>query len=287
MAEFGLKNIYFEFNGQVKQKICGTVIGTKFAPTYACIFMDDVEIKFLETQSLQPLFWFRYIDDVFFIWTHGEGKIQLFLTDLKNYNLILNLHMSLIKNTSFLDLKVSVCDDKLTTDLHVKPTDRHLYLHYTLEHPNHTKWSFKYSQTLRISKICSYKNDFEKHLEQMKSWFWVRGYPDNLMKKEVGNVCFTKSTGSKSKSQESESVPLVLTFHPKFKSIGELLNKQLHILYTDQETKNVFTPGLMATFCSAGKLSSYLVRAKLYPIERIVGSHKCRSKRCEACLNVQ
>ena len=33
MAEFVLKNNYFEFNGQVKQQISGTAIGTKFAPT--------------------------------------------------------------------------------------------------------------------------------------------------------------------------------------------------------------------------------------------------------------
>ena len=47
--------------------------------------MDDVQSKFLETQSLQPLIWFRYIDDLFFIWTHGEEKLQLVLTDLNNY----------------------------------------------------------------------------------------------------------------------------------------------------------------------------------------------------------
>ena len=55
----------------------------------------------------------------------------------------------------------------------------------------------------------------------------------------------------------------------------------------DQETKNDFTPGPMATFRSARKLSSYLVRAKLYPIKRIVGSIKCKGKRCEVCLNVR
>ena len=64
MAEFVLKNNYFEFNGQVKQRISGTAIDTKFAPAYACIFMDDVESKFIETQSF-----------VFFIWTHGEEKL--------------------------------------------------------------------------------------------------------------------------------------------------------------------------------------------------------------------
>ena len=66
MAEFVLKNNYFEFNGQVKRQISGTAIGTKFAPTYACIFMDEIETKFLETQEFQPIVWFRYIDNVFF-----------------------------------------------------------------------------------------------------------------------------------------------------------------------------------------------------------------------------
>ena len=54
-AEFVLKNNYFEFNGQVKHQISGTAIGTNFAPTYACIFMDEIENKFLETQEFQPL----------------------------------------------------------------------------------------------------------------------------------------------------------------------------------------------------------------------------------------
>ena len=191
MTEFVLKNNYFKFNGQVKQQISGTAIGIKFAPTYVCIFMDDVESKFLKTQSLQPLIWFRYIDDVFFIWTHGEEKLQLFLTDLNNYNLHIEFTYEFNKEyISFLDLKFSLCDDKLTTDLHVKPTDRNQYLHDTSAHPNHTKRSIVYSQTLRLSRICSYQNDFEKHLEDMKSWFRVWGYPDNLMKEEMEESFF-------------------------------------------------------------------------------------------------
>ena len=41
----------------------------------------------------------------------------------------------------------------------------------------------------------------------------------------------------------------------------------------------------MITFCSARKLSNYLVRAKMYPIERTVGCKNCGSKRCEVCMN--
>ena len=42
----------------------------------------------------------------------------------------------------------------------------------------------------------------------------------------------------------------------------------------------------MASFRSARKISSYLVRAKLYPLERRVGSFKCGGRRCQVCLNV-
>ena len=57
----------------------GTAIGTKFAPPYACIFMDRLENEFLDTQILKPLVWLRYIDDIFFIWTHSEEELKKFM----------------------------------------------------------------------------------------------------------------------------------------------------------------------------------------------------------------
>ena len=53
MAEFVLKNNYFKFSDKVYQQISGIAAGTKFAPPYACIFMDQVESKFLQTQKFQ------------------------------------------------------------------------------------------------------------------------------------------------------------------------------------------------------------------------------------------
>ena len=39
----------------------------------------------------------------------------------------------------------------------------------------------------------------------------------------------------------------------------------------------------MISYRNARKLSSYLVRAKLYPLERKRGSYKCGSSRCQVC----
>ena len=72
-------------------------IETKIAPPYVYIFMDKIETSFLETQEMKPLVWFRYKDDVFLFWTHGQEKLDLFLEELIDIILILNLHMSRVK----------------------------------------------------------------------------------------------------------------------------------------------------------------------------------------------
>ena len=69
-----------------RKKILGTAIDTNFAPPYACIFMNQIENGFLQTQKHKPLVYFRYIDDVLFIWTHGKEKRGLFLEDLNNFH---------------------------------------------------------------------------------------------------------------------------------------------------------------------------------------------------------
>ena len=52
MAEFVLKNKFFEFDTNVYQQILGVATGSKFAQSYACIFMNQPEIKFLENRNL-------------------------------------------------------------------------------------------------------------------------------------------------------------------------------------------------------------------------------------------
>ena len=54
----------------------------------------------------------------------------------------------------------------------------------------------------------------------------------------------------------------------------------------NEETKKVFLPRPMVSFTSPRKISGYLVRAKLYLLDRVVGSTKCGKKRCEVCLSI-
>ena len=73
------------------------------------------------------------------------------------------------KEIAFLDCKVKFSDNKLTTDLYVKPTDTHQYLNYISSHPEHTKKSILYSQTLRLRWICSFETDLVSSIE-IEGW---------------------------------------------------------------------------------------------------------------------
>ena len=120
----------------------------------------------------------------------------------------------------------------------------------------------------------------------MKSWFSVRGYSEDFIESEMKKVKLASKNRNTKRGKSLKAVPFVMTYHPKLKSMKKVILKYLDLLYMDNEVKRVFTPKPMISFRSARKLSSYLVRAKLYPTERTVGSYKCGGKRCEVCINV-
>ena len=117
----------------------------------------------------------------------------------------------------FLDVKVSLSNGYLSTDLHIKYTDSHPFLHYTSSHPDHTKRSFIYSQALRISRTCANKSDFLKHLESMKFWFEVRGHPNKLIEQEIEKVKFFRDGNVLMQRDPRKGVPFVFTYRSLFK----------------------------------------------------------------------
>ena len=181
-----------------------------------------------------------------------------------------------------LDIKVSLRNGKAFSDVYVKPTDRHQYLHYFSAYPYHTKKSVVFSQTLRISRLCSSGKDFGNHKEEKKPWFRKREYPEDLISLKFSNVRLK----SNDKNHNVKRIPLVVTYHSLLKSFSAIITKNLSILHMDKEVKKVFTTPPMVSLRSAHKLNRYLVRAKLYPSERMVGSYRCKSKRCQVCNNI-
>ena len=90
---------------------------------------------------------------------------------------------------------------------------------------------------------------------------------------------------SSSKTKSATGVPFVVTYHPRLKALSKIIHGNLNLLYMNDEVKDTFTPRPMISFRTFRKLSSYLVRAKLFPLKS--GSRKCSKKRCEVSENAQ
>ena len=158
-------------------------MGTKLAPLFANLFMDDLEEKFVYTYQVQPFIWKRFIDDIFIIWTHGETKRNKFVTYLNTCHDTIKFTAE-ISNTSidFLDITVKNRNNGvLATTLFCKPTDSHNYLLYSSEHPRHILTGIPYSQFLRIRRICSDITDFKTNAFMLSTHFIRRGYPKHLI----------------------------------------------------------------------------------------------------------
>ena len=72
----------FQFDGKNYLQVGGTAMGTRVAPSYANIFMNDFEEKHIYSYRLQPVAWYRYIDDIFCLWQHCEDELEKFTTHL-------------------------------------------------------------------------------------------------------------------------------------------------------------------------------------------------------------
>ena len=100
----------------------------------------------------------------FLIWTHGGQELERIWKNLSNFTPNLSFTHEANKNCiPISDLKVTVVDGKLESELYMKSSDRHKYLYYLPSHPEHSKRSIVCSQTFRVNKLCSLEKDFNYH----------------------------------------------------------------------------------------------------------------------------
>ena len=95
-------------------------MGTRMAPLYANLFMGAFEENALHGAPHKPLLWWRYIDDIFLIWTHGHDKLTEFISTLNNnhHNIKFTNNIS-STSTHFLDVAVILNKDStFSTDLY-------------------------------------------------------------------------------------------------------------------------------------------------------------------------
>ncbi|XP_025996818.2 uncharacterized protein LOC105198378 [Solenopsis invicta] len=82
LIEHCLTSTYFQFQGEFFEQTSEAAMGSPVSPIIANIFMEHLEDKILKNAPLKPSTWFRYVDDIFVIWSHGKETLPPFLAFL-------------------------------------------------------------------------------------------------------------------------------------------------------------------------------------------------------------
>jgi hypothetical protein len=77
-----LTSTYFCFYGHFYEQMDGVAMGSLLSLVIVNFFMKDFEKKAIEQVTHKPVCWFRYVDNTFVIWPHGQEKLTAFLNHL-------------------------------------------------------------------------------------------------------------------------------------------------------------------------------------------------------------
>ncbi|XP_072020421.1 uncharacterized protein [Amphiura filiformis] len=262
----------FTFDSTNYKQIFGTSMGTKMAPSMACLFMGRLEERLLSSISKKPLMWMRYIDDIFFLWTHGPDELQHFVNFCNSFHPTIKFTSeSSTKEIPFLDVLVSIRDDTLHTDLYSKPTDSHQFLHWTSCHPKHTKSSLPYSLAFRLNRICSSPETLQKRKVELECFLKARGYPGSVINRQINKALeIPRSDALEPKTPDSdnpERIPLVITYHPSLPKLSQILHKHLRILHSSDRCKKAIPNLPMVAYRRSANIKDMIVRSSLPPAQ--------------------
>ena len=85
-----------------------------FALYYAILFMTDLEENLFEIFEKKTVIWWRYIDNIFFIWEHGEESLRDFINQVNLFHPKIKFNAEYSKEeVEFLDLNIKLIDEEL------------------------------------------------------------------------------------------------------------------------------------------------------------------------------
>jgi hypothetical protein len=197
--------------------------------------MSYLETRFLATQKYKPLEWWRFIDDIFMIWAHPRQELYSFLEAINSFHKSIKFTYEVDTETAhFLDVTITKdSNGYLNTTVYTKPTDAHLYLHYSSYHPDHQKNSIPYSQAVRIRRICSDQIAYEECTRKLETNLTARGYPLQLIKKAIKKASALNRDElllRQNKPIIRKTIPFTYTFNPKNPPVSKLINTLKNIL---------------------------------------------------------
>jgi hypothetical protein len=170
LSAWVLNNMYITFMDKYYLQIKGTAMGTPFAVVYSCIFLHHHEQSILNTLSFQPLYFKRFIDDIFII-VQTKQQATEFINSYTSINKNITLTHDVGESVNFLDLTIFKgprfnTSNLLDIKIYQKPNNTYMYIPTSSFHKTAVHTNLYKSELLRYRIACTQDNDFE-HIKQL------------------------------------------------------------------------------------------------------------------------
>ena len=292
-----LKSNAFRFGTAIYHQVMGTAMGTPMAPNYANIFMTKFETELIESYhqstGVKPLIWFRYIDDIFFIWCDGPEKLSEFLDHAQNFSdsrrMKSKIKFEVNQSTeavNFLDVMVRLNGTTLETTLYSKPTDAHMYLNTSSNHPKHVIKNIPKGQFIRIRRICSNLDEYKRNSTILSEFLVKRGYNRKSLESAICEVSAMERKDlllDKEKPKKDPQMIFVSEWHPSLSKLPTILKKHYHLLQSDQNLSEVFPEPPSVAFRRPKSIRNHLIRGDILRNKTEPTCTKPCGKNCKIC----
>lgn len=300
LLELTMKNNDFEFNGDFFLQICGTAMGKIYAPSLANIYLLDFDEAAMTRFKINPDYYYRYLDDIFFIWGGSLEELKEFETFLNNLipGIKITLEysqteMNFLDTTVFKEPTDHASECLLQTKVFFKPTDTHQLLHMTSHHPKHTTKGILKSQLIRFRRISANKKEYEKTCKTLFHYLKNRGYSYTTMREQKNNIWnnYKEKNENNAPLGKDKTEPTLPIINMNNKIGISLTRKYKEIIKTDPL---LGTNKIIAAYRNPKNLYQVLIRSKLNSetnpytstpdtLEPAAGFRQCTSTQCSLC----
>jgi len=302
LLEITLKNNDFTFNDNFFLQICGTAMGASYAPGLADLYLEELDEKAMHGFRIKPLLYYRFLDDIHFVWIGTVAELQEFETYLNSLidGIKITLNYSYDK-IDFLDTTIykkphpSLMNiDTLQTRVYFKETDTHQLLHKQSFHPRHTFTGVLKAQLLRFKRISSSFSDYNSACTTLFAALTKRKYSKSLLRKMKRDIWQSDENILMKSAPQKQILPIVIPYN----KIGiELAHSWKKII---AETSSIHEDSrLITAFCTGENLHKKLVHSSLsvskatrttsksmLPNTCKPGSIRCPNIKCKACTYI-
>ena len=260
LLEFCLTQTYFLFQGKYYQQTQGAAMGSPISPLIANIFMEEFEVKALQSFPNPPSMWLRFVDDTFVINKAEHSQDLLQHINNQDPNIQFTVEPTQQGSLPFLDTLVTIQpDNTLSTSVYRKPTHTDQYLHWDSNHHITAKQSVYNTLAHRAKTVSSTQDLLDKELLHIKkalhhcqfpNWAlnqWEHRFKQPNQDSNVNHNNTNNSTGnnnqdSNNKYKATIVVPYIPNTADRFKRLCKRRNIQVHFKGTNTLKTSLVNP---------------------------------------------